>query len=645
MILLDEQSVFTPRNPDDRLLLGLKGTMSEVELTWLRLRLHGGKLSKARRGALRFKTAAGYIWDEGQETPRFDPDEHVQRVIRLLFERFRLNGSACGVVRYFLAHGLQMPGRDPTTQERCWHAPRLAFVLRVLENPIYAGAFAFGRYEARRMLINGQVRRGVRKRAQDDWTVCIRDHHPAYISWEEFMANQRKLQSNAPRRAPDQRGAPGRGSALLQGLAICGRCGRKMTVRYVGRHADPSYDCRAPLRYGGGHPVCWMVSGPRIEEAVTKLFLDTVHVPEIELGLEVVRQAERQTAELDKQWKLRLDRARYEARLAERRYKAVDPDNRVVARTLEHEWNSKLQELDTVEREYEEARQRDKLDLSASDRTRILALAKDLRQVWDADTTTHADRKNLLRMLVQHVTLTPIDVPQPLTRIQVLWRTGAVTDLTVPRARPPRDATSESALVELIQSLIKQGKTNAQIAQELNRQGLRSRFGNEWQEGAVNGVRRRHALESVPRTPPYQRSDGLYSLRGVAKRLGVRAGAVHYWVARGWLVPSARSGPGPTAWFKLDDATIARLEDLNVKKKWVTPPQRSDGLYSLRAVAAQLDVSLETVRYWVARRWLKPSDRGGHGRPLWFKLDPATLSRLRIIKLKHTRKGHSHAAH
>ncbi len=447
VVLVDEQSVYTPRNADDRMLLGLKGAMSEAEQTWLRLRLHGGKLNKARRGALRISACTGYIWDEEQCGLRFDPDEHVQRAVRLIFERFRLDGSAFAIVRYFLDRALLIPGRDPRTQELRWEPPRYEFVLRVLHNPTYAGAYVYGRSELRARLVDGQVRRCIRKRAQDTWTVCLRDHHPAYISWEEFMANQRKLHSNAPPRLPNQSGAPRRGSALLQGIALCGRCGRKMTVQYVGRSAHAHYECRVPLWSGHGSQVCWRVSGLRIDEAVTQLFLDTVQVPEIELGLEVVRQAERQTAEVDKQWKLRLERGRYEARLAERRYKAVDPDHRVVARNLEREWNDKLQELDAAERGYQEARQRDKLELTASDRARVLALAKNLRQVWNAETTTHADRKNLLRMLVQHVTLTPIDVPQRATRIQVLWRSGAVSDFSIPRPRyTTRDPTVEREL-------------------------------------------------------------------------------------------------------------------------------------------------------------------------------------------------------
>jgi len=266
--------------------------------------------------------------------------------VRLIFERFRLDGSGLAVVRYFVQHGLLMPGRDPATQQPRWTAPHYSIVTHILHNPVYAGAYAYGRREPRAVLVDGQVRRVVRRRAQDAWPVCLHDLHPAYISWEEFMANQHKLRNNAPSKLPDRSGSARRGQALLQGLVLCGRCGHRMSVHYSGQSTRAFYTCRTPLQYGAEHPFCWLVTAQRVDDAVAKLFLDTVQVPEIELGLAVVREAERQAAEVDRQWKLRLDRARYDARLAERRYKAVDPDQRVVARTLEREWNDALQELD-----------------------------------------------------------------------------------------------------------------------------------------------------------------------------------------------------------------------------------------------------------------------------------------------------------
>lgn len=578
VVLLDEQSVYTPRNSDDRLLLGLKGAMSEAEQTWLRLRLHGGKLNKARRGELHFNATTGYVWDEAQPSFRFDPDEHVQRAVRLLFERFRLENSVYAVVRYFAQHALQMPARGPATQQLRWQVPRYGLARRMLSNPLYAGAYVYGRHEQRTMLIDGRARRGTHKRAQDAWIVCLRDHHPAYISWEEFMANQRTLSNNAARRLPDQSGAPQKGAALLQGLVLCGKCGRKMTVCYCGRFAYARYDCRAPLRYGGEHPFCWLVAAHRIDEAVAQLFLDTVHEPEIELGLAVAHEAERQAAEVDRQWKLRLDRGRYEAQVAERRYKAVDPDNRVVARTLEREWNDKLQELDAAQRAHQEARQQDKLQLGESDRARILALARDLRQVWDAKTTTHAERKNLLRMLVQQVTLTPIDLPDRSTRIQVLWRTGVVSDFTIPRPKQATLRTTTKDALEVIRGLLAQQQTDTQIAEELNRRGLRNMRGRPWRTAAVREARERHGLKdsrpSPHMPPPAQRPDGMYSIRGVAECLAVTEATVRHWIKRGWLKPNAGAGRGRACWFQLDPA---RLSQLHILKGSHEPKSRSPG--------------------------------------------------------------------
>ena len=581
VVLIDEQTVYSPRIADDRLLLGLKGAMSEAEQTWMRLRLDGGKLNKARRGALHFIPGIGYVWDEEQGGFRFDPDEHVQRAVRLIFKRFRIDGSALAVVRYFVRHGLEMPRRDPTTHELHWAAPRYSLVARVLRNPLYAGAYAYGRHEQRTALVDGQVRRRCHeKSAPDEWAVCLRDHHPAYISWEEFMANQHKLRNNTPLRHADQSGAARKGHALLQGLALCGKCGRKMHVCYFGRFARARYDCHAPLKYGGEHRYCWLVHARSIDEAVARLFLDTVQAPELELGLAVVREAERQAAEVDQQWKLRLERAQYEARLAERRYKAVDPDHRVVARTLEQEWNQKLRELEALEHAHRDARQAHKLELSDADRARILALAKDLPRVWSAPTTTHAERKNLLRMLVQQVTLTPIDVPLRGTRIQVLWRTGAVSDFTLPRPEHTARTTTEEAL-EGIRTLPNPPQTNEQIAAALNERGLRNLRNKPWNAEAIRRIRTRHGLLPSGRSPsrrcqPLRRADGLYSLRGVAARLKVSESRVRVWINHGWLTPVGRRGHGFPLWFQLDSAAVKRLQALKASHASKSRPAASN---------------------------------------------------------------------
>lgn len=566
VVIADEQAVYTPRDYNDRLLLGLKGTMSEAEQYWMRLRLQGGKLSKARRGELFFTPPSGYEWDEASRRFRFDPDEQVQRAVRLVFERFRLDGSAYAVMRYFARQGLKMAARD-LTRELHWVHPRHSVVLTMLHNPAYAGAYVFGRREERMGLVDGQLRRRrTTKIPQEAWKACLRDHHPAYIGWEEFMANQRKLHENRTnQKSPDQRGAAREGHALLQGLALCGKCGHRMATRYQGTLRRAQYECRNITKHVGESRVCWTVSAQAIDEEVAKLFLDAVQPPEIELGLAVVRETERQAGEVDRQWKLRLDRLRYEARLAERRYKAVDPDNRVVARTLEREWNDKLRELDEIEREHQDVRRREKVDLTDEDRRRILALAKDLPRVWNAESTTHAERKNLLRMLVREVTLSPVDVPTRMTRVQLLWQTGAVSDFTVLRRSQFTALATPSETVEIIRKLVTQKKTDLQIATELNHRGLRTGVSRPWGAKSVRWVRCRHGMrrKHVPPTTvrqPDRRADGLYSVHGVAARFDVTDAIVHYWIDKDWLIGAEGGGGGRAWWFKLDRATIRRLE-------------------------------------------------------------------------------------
>lgn len=560
VVIADEQSVYTPRDYNDRLLLGLKGTMSEAEQYWMRLRLEGGRLNKARRGALSFCPPAGFEWDVATARFRFDPDEQVQRAIRLVFERFRLDGSAYAVTRYFAGQGLELPAKDLASKVLRWVDPRASQVLFILHNPIYAGAYVYGRSEERMALVDGKLRRRYKKKLpQAVWKTCLREHHPGYIGWDEFMANQRKLHDNRTNQSvPFQRGAAREGHALLQGLALCGRCAHRMCVHYCGASRRAVYQCRSSRGAGA----CWVVSGVAIDSAVAELFLAALQPPEIELGLAVLRETERQAGEIDGQWKLRLERSKYEAQLAERRYKAVDPDNRVVARTLESEWNDKLCEVVRLEREHGEVRSREKLELSADDRARILALARDLPSVWNAATTTHAERKNLLRMLVREVVLTPVDVPRRATRVQVLWQTGAVSELMVPRPGKYISIATPAETLALVRELFACEKTDVEIAAELNRRGLQTGAKLAWTVGAVRAVRYDHDLYRPSRKShraPGQRADGLCSVQAVALKLGVRPSLVRQWARTGVLEPAIVGGPGRPHWFRIDPAILERL--------------------------------------------------------------------------------------
>lgn len=560
VLIADELGVYAPRDPNDRLLLGLKGQMSEAELYWMRLRLQGAKMSKARRGELRFTPPTGYVWDEVARRMRLDPDEQVQEAVRLVFERFRVDGSAHGASRWFARNNLKIPARRPGEDEVRWVPPRWALLHRMMCNPMYTGAYVFGRHEDRPGLVGGELRRRkVTKLPQEAWKVCLRDQHAAYIGWEEFMANQEKLHENRNGPRPGTpRGAAREGAALLQGLTICGKCGHRMHVSYPGSKRWIAYKCASPGRQQGTGEVCWSVSGGAIDEAVAALFLQATQPPEIELAFAVARETERQAETLDRQWRLRLDRVRYDARIAERRYKAVDPDNRVVARTLERDWEEKLREVEAAERDYEEARTREKVVLSDADRARILELARDLPKVWNAPSTSHAQRKTLLRLLVRGVTLTPIDVPRR-TRVQVLWETGAVSDIVIDRPLGNPNGLNPAAAVEHIRGLVAAGMRVEWIVADLNAKGFRTGAGRPWDLDAVHRVKRRHGWKGRGRGPATTpTADGLYTTAGIAALCSVTVPIVRRWIKHGWLQPV---DPTAGSWrFRLTDDDLKQLE-------------------------------------------------------------------------------------
>lgn len=341
-----------------------------------------------------------------------------------------------------------------------------------------------------------------------------------------------------------------------------------MSTRYPGDRAHATYQCR-PNTVTATEGVCFGVAAKAIDPAVEELFLAAVQPPQIELALAVAREVEHQAGEIDQQWKLRLDRVRYEAQLAERRYKAVDPDNRVVARTLEREWNEKLQEIAQTELEHRDLRQRQKVELSADDRHRILALVKDLPSVWRAKTTTSAERKNLLRMLVREVTLTPIEVPKKMTRVQVWWQTGAVSDFNVQRKDKYTAQATPEETVEALRKLFAEGKADEEIVATLNRKGLGRTTGRPWDVPAIRRIRYATGLyrpSTTARRVPDQRPDGLCSIHGVAKRLGVTPSNVRCWMKNGLLVPVEGGGTPHPWWFRLDGATIQRLETAKAKR-------------------------------------------------------------------------------
>lgn len=562
-LVVDEEGVYDPSQYNDRLLLGFKGTMSEAELHWLHSRLMGGRMKKAESGELWLLLPTGMVYNEAEEII-LDPDEEVQQALRLLFAVFEEVGSAMGVVRYFRDHELRFPKRalrGPKKGELRWGRLARSRVLNVLHNPLYAGAYAYGRSEQRVQAVPGAsrpVKKTVRHANPEDWKVLIVDAHPGYIEWEQYLRNQEQLKDNRSDWGAG-RGAVREGVALLQGIVICGKCGRKMTVRYVEGGKVPVYRCRA-ANHQYGEPVCQSIRGNRLDARITELFLDAMTPAQLSVSLQAMDRIEARTKQIEEQRKLRIERAKYEADLARRRYCAVDPENRLVARNLERDWNEKLGQVERLEREDATRPTPSRLVASPEERERILRLAGDLRAVWEADTTGHAERKQLLRYLIQDVTLTK---GEEAIHVGVRWQTEALSELQVPRPKPIYETQrTAEAVIERVRELAPT-HTDIQIARKLNEGGRKTGVGLVFTRRRVHRIRVKYDIPTgCPEMPNAsvggRRGDGRYSSKAAAEILNVSIGTINTWCKSGKL-DDLQAVPGAPRWIKLPPEIIAQL--------------------------------------------------------------------------------------
>ena len=570
-LVIDEDSVYDPGQYNDRLLLGFQGTMSEAELHWLRSRLAGGKLKKAEQGQLRFRPPAGFVLNSTGQIV-LDPDEEVQCALKLLFRVFDQLGSAYQVVKHFAEHHLRFPTRlwgKAHAGELVWESLHHGRVLEVLHNPAYAGTYVYGRTQTRSRPLPGEslrIKGHTRQVALKEWPIVLHDVHPAYITWQQFMHHQEQLDDNRTYRAADRRGAAREGAALLQGIVLCGKCGRRMGVRYSKNGNIPSYECNQSHNQAGV-PLCQFIRGDGIDSAVTRVFLEAIQPAQLEISLATLGQLESQAQQIDQQWQLRLERVRYEADLAKRRFSSVDPENRLVARTLEHEWNSKLADVERLQAEYAALPKKSPQLLSADQCQRILALATDLPTLWHAPTTTHVIHKQLLRFLIKDVTLTKRDSD---INLVVRWQTGTCTPLTVPR--PPRSYDAHRTHPDVVARVreLAIDHTDRDIAAILNNEGHTSGFGGSFTESKVQWVRWGYNMDrkyapSQPKPPGLDRS-GRFSARQVAELLNVDVSTVADWCLSGKL-ESIQEAPHHPRWIILTPDIIAKLRKSTRQRK------------------------------------------------------------------------------
>ena len=533
----DNDGVYHPALFNDRLLLGLKGTMSEAELHIIRARLDGGIRNKAARGELHRGLPVGFVWGEQDGEVLFHPDEAVTGAIRTVFERFVEFGSARRVWLWFRSEGLSfplqtMPAGMPGPIR--WVAPTYHALHQILTNPVYAGAYTYGKTRCERYVdAQGMVRKRMRHLPMEQWSVLIRDHHPGFIDWAAFEANQVRLDSNTRPQPHQAGGAVKEGSALLQGLATCGHCGRRLHVHYRGRNSAPGYHCAGKDLVQGRGVYCLTIGGTAIEKAVADAFLQAITPATIEATRLSVEQLQANHDAALSQWRLGVERARYDAERAERRYRTVEPENRLVARGLEGEWENRLRDLATAELELRRREQQRPSAIRPEQLHAIKNLSSDIRKVWEAPTTTDRDRKELLRTLLEEVILN-LKRAEGRAHLTLRWRGGAFTtlDVLVPRFRPMGPRTDEDT-ISLLRRLAALYPDEV-IAGVLNRQGRKTATGERFTANQVGSLRRYRGIPrfQLPVTPP----DGeLVTIRKAAQILGMNTSSIHRWLADGFI--------------------------------------------------------------------------------------------------------------
>ena len=584
----DADGIYHPAWFNDRLLLGLKGTMSEAELHIIRARLEGGIRNKAARGELRRGLPTGFVWGEDDGEVLLHPDESVRQAIRCVFERFAELGSARRVWLWLRSEGLSFPRQYTYGTAIRWGAPTYTAIHSILTNPAYAGAYAYGKSRHERMLDeNGKIKQRSRKLPQSQWAVLIHEHHEDYIDRATYEANQTRLGNNVRPRPHQPGGAVREGAALLQGIASCGHCGRKLRTQYPGRNARPGYYCAGKNIVNGRGVYCLNIGGVQIDQAVAQALIEALKPAAFEATLQAAQQLESDHDAALAQWRLAVERTRYDAERAERRYRAVDPENRLVARGLEAAWEQRLRDLDQAQAELERKSQSRPRTLSPEDYQRIRALGADLNRVWAAPTTTDRDKKELLRTLLEEVIIA-VQRDEFRAHLTLRWQGGMITELDVhlPRLNPARMRTDEDT-VELVRRLAAHYPDGV-IAGILNRQGRKTVRGERFSANQVGSLRRYRNIARFE--PPAQPPQGeLVTIAGAAQILKVVPSTIHRWLTEG-IIAGEQITPGAPWNIRITDELRARFVE-----------EAPEGYVAMLEATLLLGVSRQTVLQRVKR--------------------------------------------
>ena len=579
-LIADLDGIYDPAQYNDRLLLGLKGTMSEAEIHILKQRMHAGRLAKAQRGELSFPLPVGYVWRE--RAIAFDPDEQAQAVVRLIFRKFEELGTLGSTLRYLAAHDVRLGVRvreGPGKGELVWRRPNRMTLQNLLKHPLYAGAYVYGRRQIDpRRQQPGRPCTGRVVTRPEDWLVLLPDRVPAYISQEQYAANQARLAANRAR--AEAMGAVRDGPALLAGLVVCGRCGTRMGVHYSGGHRRQGYEC-SRRRGNYGEPYCQHLPGACLDAFVSQQVLAALEPAALAVSLAAVEHLEAERTALRQLWQQRRERARYEAERAGRQYQLVEPEHRLVARSLERVWEEKLAAQQHLEEEYERFQRQQAHGLTAEERTAIRQLAADIPALWAASTTTAADRKEIVRQVVERVVVEADGVSERV-QVRIVWAGGGETAGVV--VRPIAELAHLSYYPHLCQRLTElthQHLSAPAIAAQLQVEGFApARAGTTLGPQSVRALQTRLGLRGK-RTRAVDRS-GLIADEWLATDLtrlvGITKSTVHNWITRGWIRARREAGPLQRCIIWADAAELERLRELKrrslseeARRRWTNP--------------------------------------------------------------------------
>jgi len=578
-LLADQDGLYDPRHYNDRLLLGLKGTLSEAELHILRQRMEQGRLNKARRGELFNHPPTGYVRAPSGGL-QIDPDEQVQAVIRLIFRNFDELGSINALLRYLVRNDIRLgirPHSGPARGTLQWRKPNRVTLTNLLHRPIYAGAYSWGlRPVDPRRKIPGRPSTGRTVAKATECAVLIKDRCPAYITWEQYQANLERMEDNRSRW--DSRGAIREGTALLKGLLVCGRCGRRLLVSY-GSSRQPRYACqRNYLDYG--EPQCQSLAGRRLDDLIAHQVLRVLEPASLELSLSAAVDIQRERDELERHWQRRLERARYEKDRAARQYHAVEPENRLVARELEKRWEQALAEERGLQEAYDRFRSQQPAELTDADREQVRSLAHELPRLWHSAYTSSADRQSIVRHLIEQVVVTPQSASETVDVI-IRFAGGFVSHHELRRSVARYDQLHDyPQLLERVEELAQQKRTANQIAEQLNREGWRP----PKRRDTFNGPMVRHLLwrRGLRGGRPRSMSNDLLGpdewwFSDLARALDIPQPTLYSWLRRGWV--HGRQLPGAQGRWILwaDSDELGRLRKLRTcARGWFNQPQAEE---------------------------------------------------------------------